>query len=178
MPATSAKQKKFMDAAAHNPEFAKAAGVPVSVAKEYSKESKGMKFGKGSKPLKQGVAKPKTNHGKMNLFKDGGIVKKLFGGKETPAEEMKEARAVKSGKISPAQFVKGEKSEGHKEEKSAKLAKDIKSGKLSPSKYAKMEADEYKGMKKGGCVKKMASGGFVRSADGIAKKGKTKGKMV
>ena len=50
MPATSAKQKRFMDAAAHNPEFAKAAGVPVSVAKEFSKESKGMKFGKGSKP--------------------------------------------------------------------------------------------------------------------------------
>lgn len=38
------------------------------------------------------------------------------------------------------------------------------------------------GMKKGGCVKKMSSGGKVSSAskraDGIAKKGKTKGKMV
>ncbi len=34
------------------------------------------------------------------------------------------------------------------------------------------------GMKKGGGVKKMASGGFVRSADGIASKGKTKAKQV
>lgn len=38
------------------------------------------------------------------------------------------------------------------------------------------------GMKKGGCVKKMSSGGKVGSAskraDGIAKKGKTKGKMI
>lgn len=41
MPATSAKQKRFMDAAAHNPAFAKKAGVPISVAKEYSEKSKG-----------------------------------------------------------------------------------------------------------------------------------------
>ena len=34
------------------------------------------------------------------------------------------------------------------------------------------------GMKKGGGVKKMASGGFVRSADGIAQKGKTKAKQI
>ena len=33
-------------------------------------------------------------------------------------------------------------------------------------------------MKKGGDVKKMASGGFVRSADGIASKGKTKAKQI
>ena len=34
------------------------------------------------------------------------------------------------------------------------------------------------GMKCGGKVKKMASGGFVKSADGIAKKGKTKGTQI
>jgi phytoene dehydrogenase-like protein len=34
------------------------------------------------------------------------------------------------------------------------------------------------GMKSGGGVKKMASGGFVRSADGIASKGKTKAKQI
>ena len=34
------------------------------------------------------------------------------------------------------------------------------------------------GLKKGGGVKKMASGGFVRSADGIASKGKTKAKQI
>ena len=48
MPATSAKQKKFMDAAAHNPAFAKKAGIPVKVAKEFSKASKGQTF-KGDK---------------------------------------------------------------------------------------------------------------------------------
>lgn len=35
MPSTSLKQKKFMQAAAHNPEFAKKAGIPQTVAKEF-----------------------------------------------------------------------------------------------------------------------------------------------
>jgi hypothetical protein len=75
MPATSEKQKQFMDAAAHNPKFAKAAGVPVSVAKDFSDASKGMKFGKDtnkSRPDLQKVNKPKTLHGKMSLMKEGG----------------------------------------------------------------------------------------------------------
>ena len=33
-------------------------------------------------------------------------------------------------------------------------------------------------MKKGGKVKKMSAGGFTRSADGIAQKGKTKAKQI
>jgi hypothetical protein len=64
-----------MDAAAHNPKFAKAAGVPVSVAKEFSGASKGMKFGKDtntSRPDLQKVNKPKTLHGKMSIMKEGG----------------------------------------------------------------------------------------------------------
>lgn len=35
MPSKSAKQHRFMEAAAHNPKFAKKAGIPVSVAKEF-----------------------------------------------------------------------------------------------------------------------------------------------
>jgi len=75
MPATSAKQKRFMDAAAHNPEFAKEAGVPVNVAKEFSKASKGKKFGSNTRPDLQKANKPKTDHGKMTLFKEGGAMK-------------------------------------------------------------------------------------------------------
>lgn len=36
MPSVSEKQRKFMAAAAHNPEFAKKAGIPQSVAQEYN----------------------------------------------------------------------------------------------------------------------------------------------
>jgi hypothetical protein len=35
MPSKSEKQKHFMQAAAHNPEFAKKAHIPQSVAQEY-----------------------------------------------------------------------------------------------------------------------------------------------
>jgi hypothetical protein len=164
MPATSEKQKRFMDAAAHNPAFAKQAGVPVSVAKDFSKASKGVKFGaSGSRADSQVANRPKTNQGKNELFSKGGTMatkkpmpKGLFGGKESMSEELKEAKAIKSGKISPMQYARGEKSEP---------------------------------MKHGGSVKKMANGGItsakmgtVRTAapsrDGIASKGKTKGTMV
>ena len=57
MPAVSKKQKRLMDAAAHNPEFAKKVGIPTAVAKEYSSASKGMKFRKGGGEMKNGYAK-------------------------------------------------------------------------------------------------------------------------
>jgi hypothetical protein len=45
----------------------------------------------------------------------------------------------------------------------------------SPMSAQSMEEEQT--MKKGGKVKKMASGGYVKAADGVAKKGKTKGRM-
>ena len=51
----------------------------------------------------------------------------------------------------------------------------------APASMIKHEKSEMMGMKKGGKAKKMASGGLTaghKSADGIASKGKTKGKMV
>lgn len=65
----------------------------------------------------------------------------LFKGKDNPAEEKKEARAVKAGKISPKDYVRGERMEGEKSSKAAlmKRAKDMKSGKLTPGQYAKRE---------------------------------------
>ena len=46
MPSTSEKQRKFMQAAAHNPEFAKKAGIPQSVAQEFNQADKGKKLAK------------------------------------------------------------------------------------------------------------------------------------
>ena len=40
MPSKSKKQAKLMQAAAHNPQFAKKAGVPPSVAKEFNQADK------------------------------------------------------------------------------------------------------------------------------------------
>jgi hypothetical protein len=76
MPATSLKQKKFMDAVAHNKAFATQVGVPQSVGKDFSEASKGMKFKKdrsvATRADRQTVNNPKTNQGKQELFKKGG----------------------------------------------------------------------------------------------------------
>ena len=123
------------------------------------------------------------------------MAKNLFGGKETYKEEFGEDKAVAKKKITPAQFVKGEKAEGHKEEPGMKgLAKKLATGKVTPTMYAKKESKEPMGMNKGGSassradgaakqgktkgVVMMAKGGFVRAADGVAKRGKTKGKTL
>lgn len=44
MPSVSDKQRRFMAMAAHNPEFAKKAGIPQSVAQEYNQADKGKKL--------------------------------------------------------------------------------------------------------------------------------------
>ena len=47
MPSKSKAQHNFMAAVANNPAFAKKAGVPQSVGKEFSNADKGRKFSKG-----------------------------------------------------------------------------------------------------------------------------------
>ena len=47
MPSVSKKQHNFMAAIAHSPSFAKKAGVPMSVGKDFVTADKGKKFSKG-----------------------------------------------------------------------------------------------------------------------------------
>ena len=47
MPSSSAKQHRFMEAIAHNKAFAKKAGVPQSVGREFANADKGKTFKKG-----------------------------------------------------------------------------------------------------------------------------------
>jgi hypothetical protein len=148
MPAKSEKQKQFMDAAAHNPKFAKAAGVPVSVAKEFSGASKGMKFGKDtntSRPDLQKVNKPKTLHGMMSIMKEGGDTMATKMGKPTMKKGMSMA---KDGMKRPTPMadtsMMGMKKGG--------MPMKIKDGKKVPI--------------------------FAAKGGGVESKGKTKGKMV
>lgn len=77
MPAVSKKQKRLMDAAAHNPAFAKKVGIPMSVAKDYSESSKGLKFRKGGGEMKN--CGTKKGYAKGGLAMRGeGIAKKGF----------------------------------------------------------------------------------------------------
>ena len=61
MPSKSKAQHNFMAAVAHSPAFAKKAGVPQSVGKEFNQADKGRKFSKGG-DMKKGYADGK---GKM-----------------------------------------------------------------------------------------------------------------
>ena len=178
MPAKSEKQKQFMDAAAHNPKFAKAAGVPVSVAKEFSGASKGMKFGKDtntSRPDLQKVNKPKTLHGKMSIMKEGGDTMATKMGKPVMKKGMSTA---KDGMKRPTPMadtsMMGMKKGGMA---SGGMPMVMKDGKKVPA----FAADGEGKMKKGGMTKakKMNMGGTgYAKGGGVESKGKTKGKMV
>ena len=72
MPATSAKQKRFMQAVSHSPAFAKKVGVPQSVGEEFSKskggtvkESKAMVGKELSFMKKKGAPMPMMKHEMM-----------------------------------------------------------------------------------------------------------------
>jgi hypothetical protein len=159
MPATSEKQKKFMDAVAHNKGFAKKAGVPQSVGKDFSEASKGMKFDSGNRTRaeSQAINQPKTNHGDMALFKKGGsMASKMNPGFMAMMAKKKDAKPMGKPTMKAGMST----------------AKD---GMKKPTPMADMM-----GMKKGG-MKKMAAGGLSsghKSANGVATKGKTKGTQI
>lgn len=122
MPSKSKAQHDFMEMVAHNPKAAKRVGVLPSVGKEFVNADKGKKFKSGGEMAKKSAA---------------------FKGKESFDEEVKEAKLIKSGKVTPKEYAKREQSE--------------------PT------------MKCGGKTKKYAKGGAI---DGIAQRGKTKGRYI
>lgn len=81
------------------------------------------------------------------------------------------------------EFMKADKGRTFKEggemkESKAMMKKEVEfmKAKGAPKAMVKHEQKEAKGMKKGGSC--YAAGGFTKSADGIAKKGKTKAKQI
>jgi hypothetical protein len=116
VPSVSKKQHNFMAAVANNPAFAKKAGVPQSVGKDFNEADKGRKFGKG------GIM---ANTARMNRLEELGRVN---------AEKASTAKGKKNLAAEKKRVV----------------------GEL-----------------------KMAKGGSASArADGIAQRGKTKGKML
>ena len=82
MPTVSKKQERFMQAVAHNPAFAKKAGVPQSVGREFTKAGGGM-------------AESKKMVGKEVAFmKKKGAPKSMIKHEEA---EMKTAKYAKGG---------------------------------------------------------------------------------
>ena len=112
MPYASAKQANLMRAVAHSPSFAKKVGIPQSVGQKFE-----------SHKAEGGTVK-------------NAMMKKVFAGKETPAEERKEKTAAKKAGMS---YKAAER-------------------KFEGEKYARGGGIESKGKTKGKMVK-MAMGG-------------------
>jgi hypothetical protein len=125
MPSTSKKQHNFMEAVAHSPAFAKKAGVPQSVGKEFAKADKGRTFAKGGDMKAKKMAMGGTATGAAMDPRKAAMI----------AQAMKNRPRMAGPQMAPPQ----------------------------------MTAPAAPGMKKGG---------FVKVADGIAKKGKTKATQI
>ena len=140
MPSKSKAQRNFMAAVAHNPAFAKKAGVPQSVGKDFNEADRGRKFSKGG------------NMKKMNMggYADGGM-------------------PMKDGKPAFVGDGKGKMAKGGMAHKDVKMDKSM----------MQKAVNKHEGrLHKGATMTKLAKGGFTKSADGIATKGKTKAMQV
>jgi hypothetical protein len=151
VPSVSKKQHNFMAAVANNPSFAKEAGVPQSVGKEFSNADKGRKFSKGgdmNSMMKKGYA-------------SGGMPMTMKDGKKVPT-----FAADGQGKMAKGGMAKGKMPEAlakHAGMPASKAHKGLKSGGMATKMGAvktgsKPDGIAMKGKTKGTMVK-MARGG-------------------
>jgi hypothetical protein len=98
MPSVSKKQHNFMEAVAHNAAFAKKAGVPQSVGKDFSTADKGRKFSKGGIMAEKNITKAKMGSVKTAApSKDGMAQKGKTKGKQITMSGMGQPLGMKKG---------------------------------------------------------------------------------
>jgi hypothetical protein len=147
MPAKSTKQKRFMQAVANSPKFAKKVGVPRSVGAEYTKENKMKK--------------------KMNM---GGPVADAAGAR---AMDPRMAMAMEARRRQAA--MGGMKKGGSVKNELEELGR-VDAEKAYTKKGKRNLKDEKKRVVKNIKKNSKASSASTR-ADGIAKRGRTRGQM-
>jgi hypothetical protein len=130
MPSHSKKQHNFMEAIAHSPSFAKKAGVPQSVGKEFAAADKGKTFKRG---------------GDMKGYADGGMPMVNKGGKMVPS-----FAADGIGKMAKGGMAESKKMVG----------KEVAFMKKKGAPKSMIKHEEAEMMKRGGKVRKMAGGGM------------------
>ena len=173
MPSSSKKQHNLMAAVAHNPAFAKKVGIPQSVGKDFSNADKGKTFKKGGDTMAT-KRDPKMMAALMAARKKPSMP---VGGRMGADNQMMQAGSAMPG--TPGMpMKKGGMAKDDKAQDKAMIKKAMK----------QHDAQEHKGgkgtklaLKNGGMMKKMAGGGLSaghKDANGVAKKGLTKGKMV
>ena len=113
MPSSSKKQHNLMAMVANNPAKAKELKIPQSVGEDFIQADKGKKFGADgpkTRADRQVVNQPKTNHGYMAIFKNGGrMATKMNPGfmammakKKAPAKKMASGGMTAMGKVKTA----------------------------------------------------------------------------
>ena len=153
MPSKTKAQHNLMALVANDPAASKRLGIPQKVGKEFMQADKGRKFNQGGE----------MKESKAMMGKEIAFMKKKGAPKSMIKHEMAEAGMKKGGYASGG------------------MPMVMKDGKKVPA----FAADGQGKMKAGGMAKKMmgggmaySAGGYTRAADGIAKKGKTKGAQV
>ena len=161
MPSSSKKQHKFMEAIAHNKAFAKKVGVPQSVGQDFSNADKGKTFKKGGTTMMMKKKPMMPVGGKMAA--DNQMMKAGRPQPGTPGMPMKKGGMAKDDKAQDKKMIKKAVGMHDKQQHGGKKT-------------------SLTTLKNGGmAMKKMAGGGLSaghKDANGVAKKGLTKGKMV
>jgi len=196
MPSKTKKQAKFMAAVANNPKFAKKAGVPQSVGKDFAKADKGKTFKEGGMP---GMKRDKRVLRNLDDAIYRIAPKERMGGAEGRDARQERLRINKEKRFEKNQmnrmnmggkvkgYMKGGKTQGYNDRLDESMG--ARNGKKSQSMTSRR--NESKGMEKSmgkgaysGASTMMKKGGKVGKssassrADGIAVKGHTKGRMV
>ena len=189
MPSKTKKQAKFMAAVANSPKFAKKAGVPQSVGKEFAKADKGKKFKEGGMPSRK--------HDKKVIRNLDDEIYRIAPKERKGGAEGRDARQERLRINREKRFEKNRldgmaaggkvKKQGYNDRLDESLG--ARNGKKSQS--LKSRRDESKGMEKSmgkgaysGASTMMKKGGKVGKssassrADGIARKGHTRGRIV
>ena len=193
MPAKSKKQKKFMQAVANNPEFAKEVGVKQTVGKEFTKE-KDMKkvkkmMGGGMLARTGGSNAPMDAKGKkMNMGGPTAPGMKAPGMAGMAGAQAMDPRMKMAMEAQRQQAAMGGMKKGGKVKKNTAKMNNLeelgrvdaekgytKKGKKNlKSEKKRLVSQIKKGYSKGGAVKGSAS----KRADGIITQGHTRGRMV
>lgn len=146
-----------MAAIAHSPAFAKKVGVPQSVGQDFNKADKG-RFSKGGDNMATKGVNPFAKFEKSG--KDVEVKGKgKEGSKKEEAFDKKQMMGMKRGG-GVKKMAEGGMTDMAQDKAMVKKA------------FKQHDAQEHKGDK--GTSLKLAKGGFTRSADGIAQRGKTR----
>jgi len=97
MPPVSKKQGKFMRAVAHSPSFAKKAGVPMSVGREFTKSGGGMPLKPVTESKMRSMEMDDAKRKAISGMKKGGKVKKMANGGMTSMGKVKTAAPSRDG---------------------------------------------------------------------------------